>query len=189
MEGNKDGDDSRISIPDLPEKQSDEVGGVLSLDRSGNPIERTNGSDGPSPDSGESSDASERFPPRSESGKEALIGSEVTHEVLEMLVSSSGPIPNPRDLYSYTPEHQERILRMAEAPRTDESERRSMLASVQKTVIKRSQWIQAIIFGACIVATAVSLWIFHEALGVVFLGPPVIQGIGTVVKSFQRSGE
>ena len=45
---------------------------------------------------------------------------------------------------------QERIVRMAEAPRTDESRRRDQITAAQTSVIKRAQWIQAADFFACI---------------------------------------
>jgi len=74
-------------------------------------------------------------------------------------------------------------MRMAEAPRTDESQRRSALTNAQVSVVKRAQWLQAFLFAGCIAATAVSLWVFRQPLGVVFLGLPAVQGLNALVKS------
>lgn len=75
---------------------------------------------------------------------------------------------------------------MAEAPRTDESRRRDLYSAAQVVVIKRSQWIQAVLFAGCLVGTAVSFWIFHEAIGAVFLGLPVMQAVSALMKQVDK---
>jgi len=186
LEGNTDGDDSSSSIPDLPEAASNQDSGTLPLDGPRDSVERAHGRHGEEPDPGDAGDEVGSITARHEASPEEVkleSTEEVLTETLEMLVSSSGPIPSAVDLYEYTPDHQERIMRMAEAPRTDESQRRSALTNAQVSVVKRAQWLQAFLFAGCIAATAVSLWVFRQPLGVVFLGLPAVQGLNALVKS------
>lgn len=103
-------------------------------------------------------------------------------EELHALLQTSGPIPSAPDLYEYTEQHQERILRMAESSRTDESARRDQVVEAQVIVSKRGQAIQAVVMVTCIGAAAVSFWVFTNPWGVAFLGLPVMQAI----RSFKK---
>lgn len=103
-------------------------------------------------------------------------------EELHALLQTSGPIPGAADLYEYREDHQERILRMAESSRTDESVRRDRVVEAQITVSRRGQVIQAAMLLGCIAATAVSLWVFNSPWGTAFLGLPVMQAI----RSFKK---
>lgn len=103
-------------------------------------------------------------------------------EELHALLQTSGPIPGASDLYAYTSDHQERILRMAESSRTDESGRRDEVVKAQVVVSQRGQLIQAAMMFGCIAAAAVSFWIFSTPWGLSFLGLPVMQAI----RSFKK---
>lgn len=103
-------------------------------------------------------------------------------EELHALLRTSGPIPNAADLYAYTEDHQERILRMAESSRTDESARRDQVVKAQVVVSKRGQWIQSAMLLGCIAAAAISFWVFDTGWGALFLGLPVMQAI----RSFKK---
>jgi hypothetical protein len=184
VEGKGDGDDIPDTGKDVSSATSHSDGREHSLDDSGVAVERPDTSDGERPDSDNASDEGTDVTASDQGEGDAgnrLIG-EVTHEALEMLISS-GPVPNAVDFYQYNADDRERLMRMAEAPRTDESDRRTMLAQAQTVVIKRAQWIQAALFGGCIAAAAVSFWIFDTGWGGLFLGLPVMQGIGAIVKS------
>jgi hypothetical protein len=191
VEGSNHGDDSGRSPADISEAATNTSGPVGPVDGSGNAAERSDPGHGTESDSVRTGDAGDIFSPSSENQgltqPEIIreVSREVSHEVTEMLVSS-GPVPAAGDLYAYTPEHQDRIIRMAEAPRTDESRRRSILTDAQAIVVKRAQLIQAGLFVTCIASTAVSLWVFSEPLGVIFLSVPVMQGIGSVVRSVRE---
>lgn len=117
-----------------------------------------------------------------------LVADQESADVVEMreeihaLMQTSGPIPNAADFYSYDPQHQERILRMAESSRTDESTRRDQVVAAQIVVSKRGQLIQGAMLVGCIAAAAVSFWVFQNSWGVSFLGLPVMQAI----RSFKK---
>jgi hypothetical protein len=78
----------------------------------------------------------------------------------------------------YPEDKQERIFRMAEADSTDESLRRDRAVDSQIKVQERGQWIQAGIFGSCVVGAFVLMGPHHSAWGVAFLSAPVAQAIG-----------
>lgn len=186
VEGKNDG--THNSDAGIPETTADEDEHRDVLGEPGKLVEQSDRANGAKPDSGDTSNEGRHASPIGDDDgvaeREVIreVTKEVTQQTLEMLVSS-GPVPSPGELYQYSGEHQERIIRMAEAPRTDESLRRTTLVDAQTQVIKRAQWIQAVVFISCIGATAVSLWVFHEPLGAIFLGPPVIQGVNSIVQS------
>jgi hypothetical protein len=103
--------------------------------------------------------------------------------------SFSGPVPRAKDLHQYTPEQQERILRMAEAPRTDESARRTRVVDAGITSNRRSSIIQPILFAGCVTCSAVSFWCFENDLaGLVFLSYPVLGFLSGVRWNLSRRG-
>lgn len=75
---------------------------------------------------------------------------------------------------------------MAEASRTDESLRRDRVVDAQIQTTKRAQWIQPAILFTCLGCAALSLWVFHEPLGTVFLSGPIIQAVSGPVQSLVR---
>jgi len=113
-----------------------------------------------------------------------------TREAVSVIGESfSGPVPQAKDLLEYTPEQQERILRMAEAPRTDESARRDRVVDAGIASNKRSAFIQPALFVVCLALSAVSFWVFNNAFaGSVFLGYPVLNFLAGVRWNWRRSG-
>lgn len=177
-----DGDHSTDTSVPAPAKGADD--GAVDLGGSRDAVERSDRSVGAESDSGHArhADGSELEESSEEEHVRREIVREASLEAMEMLVSS-GPIADAENFYQYTPEHQERLIRMAEGPRTDESARRDRLVAAQTIVIKRGQWIQATLFGASFAAAAVSFWGFHEPWGATFLSLPVMQAIGSIVRS------
>lgn len=104
-------------------------------------------------------------------------------QILQMTYFS-GPIPEPSDLYSYTPDHQERIFRIAESGSTDESDRRDRVTNAQIKQSNRAQWITPVLligFGA------VAAYFFAVNLpwaGTAFLAMPALRFLGTFVSVF-----
>lgn len=98
--------------------------------------------------------------------------------------SFSGPIPEAEDLYKYSADHQERILRLAESGTTDESARRDRVTDAQIAQSNRSQWITPALlvgFGGA------AFYFFATGLplaGVAFLAMPVLRFLGTFVSAF-----
>lgn len=113
-----------------------------------------------------------------------------TREAVSVIGESfSGPVPQAKDLLEYTPEQQERILRMAEAPRTDESARRDRVVDAGIASNKRSAFIQPTLFVLCLALSAVSFWVFNNAFaGSVFLGYPVLNFLAGVRWNWRRGG-
>ena len=103
--------------------------------------------------------------------------------------SSSGPIPSGEDLYKYTQEHQERILRMAEAPTSAESARRDRIVDARIKQSERAQWITPVMLFVCIGAALVSFGVLkNTAAGISFLALPVVRFIGSYAVTFSLAG-
>lgn len=104
--------------------------------------------------------------------------------------STSGPIPSSEDLYSYTPEHQERILRMAEGPTSDESERRDRIVDARIAQSARTLWITPLLmlssFGAAIYSFAM---IENNIAGLAFLAVPVFKFVGSFAATFSMKSK
>jgi hypothetical protein len=98
----------------------------------------------------------------------------------------SGPIPQAEDLHKYTGDQQERILRMAEAPRTDESERRTMITQAGISSNRRASVIQPVLFLICVGTSAFFFWNDKEIAGAVFLGYPVLSFLSGVRWNLSR---
>ena len=181
MEGIDDGHDGSDSS--IPTSTENENSGSTDLDKSGSSNERSDLADGKQSNSSDPGNTSggERTSGEDEGNHSREIAREASLEAIEMLVSS-GPIADAESFYQYKPEHQERLIRMAEAPRTDESRRRDHMVEAQTSLIKRAQWIQTLMLGSCIGLAAVSFWVFSQPWGGFFLTLPVMQAVGTMMK-------
>ena len=103
---------------------------------------------------------------------------------------TSGPIPRAADLYEYTTEHQERILRMSEAPTTDESRRRDEVTQARIAQSKSAQWLTPAMLFACVACALVTFGWFRNTIGgVAFLALPVFKFLGAYAVTFSMSGK
>lgn len=129
-----------------------------------------------------------------EARDEEAVVAELIEQVAELnetitLLSEafSGPIPQAKDLAEYPPAIQERILRMAEAPRTDESERRTLTIRAGIEQARRSTWVQVSLFGVCLTLSTISFWVFKDWIaGGVFIGLPVLNFIAGIRWNIRR---
>jgi hypothetical protein len=76
---------------------------------------------------------------------------------------------------------------MAEAPRTDESERRSRVVQAGIDSNKRSSYIQPILFLVCLGCSAASFWVYENNIaGGIFLSYPVLNFLSGVRWNWTR---
>ncbi|GAA1915400.1 hypothetical protein GCM10009775_04860 [Microbacterium aoyamense] len=81
-------------------------------------------------------------------------------------------------------------MRMAEAPRTDESKRRDLVVQAGIDSNKRSAIIQPALFVICLAGSAVSFWVFQNNIaGTVFLSYPVLNFLAGVRWNLSRRGK
>lgn len=98
--------------------------------------------------------------------------------------STSGPVPDATELYKYTPDHQERIIRMTESYTTDESRRRSELQAAQIKQSTRAQWITPALFVLFGGASAYFYIVGNPLAGTAFLAVPVLRFLGTFAAAY-----
>lgn len=111
------------------------------------------------------------------------------HAIEAAVLSTSGPIPAAEDLYGYSPAHQERILRMAEAPTTDESARRDLIVAARIEQSKRAQWVTPTMLFICIAAALVTFGAFENTVGgMAFLALPLLRFLGSYAVTFSMGG-
>ncbi|MDR0482772.1 MAG: hypothetical protein LBH13_06425 [Cellulomonadaceae bacterium] len=105
--------------------------------------------------------------------------------LLAEAVETSGPIPSSSELYKYSPEHQERILRAYEAGTSDESARRDQIVSTQSELAKKSLWVTPAIWGGAAVCSLVAQGALDSTpLAVAFIAAPVIRAVGAWATSY-----
>lgn len=107
-------------------------------------------------------------------------------EHFQAVIQTSSPIPTSQELYHYRVEHQERILRMAEASTSDESARRDLIVKNQTQIAWASLWVQALLVLISIAASAVLFWLTESPYVLFFLGVPVMQAIGAIGRIRKR---
>ncbi|GAB6859092.1 hypothetical protein JCM13591A_31970 [Microbacterium xylanilyticum] len=107
-------------------------------------------------------------------------------EIRQMLQMTyfSGPLPESDDLYKYTPDHQERIFRIAEASSSDESARRDRVTDAQIKQSNRAQWITPVLLVGFGGAAATFYALGQPWAGLAFLAMPVLRFLGTFVSAF-----
>jgi len=104
-------------------------------------------------------------------------------------LTTSGPIPAAGDLYEYLPEHQERILAMAEAPTTAESARRDRVVDARIDQSARAQWITPVMLFVCIGSALLCFGVFKStAGGLAFLALPAFKFLGSYAVTFSLGG-
>lgn len=105
-----------------------------------------------------------------------------------MMSSTGGPVPVAEDLHKYAPDERERIWRMAEAFSTDESKRRDVVSHESVVVTKREQVLKPALLIVAFGFASVTYALFDNVvLSVSFLSVPVMQVIGSTVRSSVRA--
>lgn len=132
---------------------------------------------------------------RSGSANEVVDGElveEIAERVSNLLVASSsysGAVPQAPDFYEYEEADRERILRMSEATRTDESKRRDKIVDAQTKLAHSSFWVTT---SLVVLFAGLSLFSFavlqNNIAGGIFLSIPVFRFLGSFVRSFRGGG-
>lgn len=117
---------------------------------------------------------------------------EIAERVSSLLVASSsysGAVPQAPDFYQYEEADRERILRMSEATRTDESKRRDKIVDAQTKLAHRSFWATT---GFVVLFAGLAMYSFavlqNNIAGGIFLSIPVFRFLGSFVRSFRGGG-
>lgn len=137
------------------------------------------GSNGNLPGSRDDESDNQQGPPR-----ETQL--EIISEQILATLHTSGPIPSSQELYLYSEDHQERILRMAESSRTDESHRRDKVVNSQTRIAWAALWIQSLLVMACVGGSVWLFWVTQSPYSFLLIGIPVMQAIAQLGKSARR---
>lgn len=114
-----------------------------------------------------------------------VVEERIATAMVSVMKATSGPLPDSDELYKYTPEHQERIFRIAEAPTSDESKRRDKAVDATVKHADVTLWLTPallILFGGA--SFAAFAWLQNNVAGVTFLAIPVLRFLGSFVSSF-----
>lgn len=103
--------------------------------------------------------------------------------------SFSGHLPHPDHWDRYGPEWHERIVRMAEAPTTDESARRDRLVNAEVAEAPKSRRAAFALVALCLIAALIAEGAFDSTvLACAFVALPVMKVASDLIPARRQKG-